>query len=177
MQAALRLQHTAVSASINRSANRRPSRREQLTLSLAYFCVGANAHYPLGAQDAVQLLHAAIIAPFFDIRVAYEPPYPQFARQPQIIPWPPVLPVVTVCTGLAVAVRAHGADEDEAVLPIWSGRMPESDPEKLKWHSARLGGKTLGEELGELHKAAGASEHCLVPRLCIGMLLCYTVLA
>lgn len=47
-------------------------------------------------------------------------------------------------------MRAHGADDDDAVLPIWSGRIPEADPEKVKFHSARLGGKTLGEELGEL---------------------------
>jgi hypothetical protein len=75
---------------------------------------------------------------------------------PKILPWPSVLPVVTVSPGLAVAVRAHGSDEDEAVLPIWSGRMPETDPEKLKWHSARLGGKTLGEELGKWgHSSCG----------------------
>ena len=51
--------------------------------------------------------------------------------------------------GLCVSVRAHGPDEDD-VLPIWTGRLPDApDPAKLPWHSAPLGGKTLGEELGK----------------------------
>lgn len=55
---------------------------------------------------------------------------------------------MAVFAGLTVAVRAHGPDEDD-VLPIWSGRMPEApDPSKLK-RTAPLGGKTLGEELGK----------------------------
>lgn len=51
---------------------------------------------------------------------------------------------------LVVAVRAHSqhyVDGDEEVLPIWSGRFDAPDPEKLKFHSPKLGGKTLGEEL------------------------------
>ena len=71
---------------------------------------------------------------------------------PSAPPAPPSLSC-TPQADLAVAVRAHGADDDDddddAVLPIWSGRIPEADPEKVKFHSARLGGKTLGEELGE----------------------------
>lgn len=52
---------------------------------------------------------------------------------------------------LCVVVKAHEEDEVE-FLPIWSGRLPEMDPEKVpKGHN--LGGKTLGEELGLLHDA------------------------
>lgn len=53
----------------------------------------------------------------------------------------------TCFAGLCVVVKAHEEDEVE-FLPIWSGRLPEMDPEKVpKGHN--LGGKTLGEELGK----------------------------
>lgn len=58
-------------------------------------------------------------------------------------------------------MRAHSqhyADGDEEVLPIWSGRFDAPDPEKLKFHSPKLGGKTLGEELGECCLLAAASD-------------------
>ncbi|KAF8066320.1 hypothetical protein HT031_002643 [Scenedesmus sp. PABB004] len=57
--------------------------------------------------------------------------------------------------GLAVRVRAH--DEADDVLPIFSGRLPEHDPEKLP-RGPQLGGKTLGEELSLLHDAYVADE-------------------
>lgn len=53
-------------------------------------------------------------------------------------------------------MRAHGqhfADGDEEVLPIWSGRFDAPDPEKIKFHSPKLGGKTLGEELELMQNA------------------------
>lgn len=46
-------------------------------------------------------------------------------------------------------MKAH--DEDEAVLPIWSGRFVEVDPEKVHHNAPKLGGKTLGEELTLMH--------------------------
>jgi hypothetical protein len=58
----------------------------------------------------------------------------------------------------AVTVVAHGLhhgghDDDEDVLPIWSGRLPEvPDPASLP-KSRPLGGKTMAEEL-ELIQAA-----------------------
>jgi hypothetical protein len=56
-----------------------------------------------------------------------------------------------------VAVRAHGADEDEP-LPIWSGRFEAPDPTKLH-PTAKLGGKTLGEELEIMQHAYVEEEH------------------
>lgn len=58
-----------------------------------------------------------------------------------------------------MAVRAHGADEDEP-LPIWSGRFEAPDPTKLH-PTAKLGGKTLGEELGEYQARLQLLEGCL----------------
>lgn len=43
-------------------------------------------------------------------------------------------------------MTAH--DEADDILPIWSGKLPEHDPEKLP-KARPLGGKTLGEELCE----------------------------
>lgn len=50
-----------------------------------------------------------------------------------------------------VLVKAHEEDEVE-FLPIWTGRLPELDPEKVP-RGHNLGGKTLGEELSLLHDA------------------------
>jgi hypothetical protein len=55
-----------------------------------------------------------------------------------------------------VVVKAHEEDEVE-FLPIWSGRLPELDPEKVpKGHN--LGGKTLGEELSECNLGHTATD-------------------
>jgi hypothetical protein len=64
-----------------------------------------------------------------------------------------------------VVVKAHEEDEVE-FLPIWTGRLPELDPEKVpKGHN--LGGKTLGEELGEckLLEEQVLAGHALVAQL------------
>lgn len=59
---------------------------------------------------------------------------------------------------LSVPVRAHGLhhgghDDDEDILPIWSGRLPEvPDPSSLP-RSRPMGGTTLGEELELIQKA------------------------
>lgn len=69
----------------------------------------------------------------------------------------PMLQVVAAACGDSIAltsavfgagmlvVKAH---EEEEVLPIWSGRVEVPDPETLH-RGPMLGGKTLGEELGE----------------------------
>lgn len=60
---------------------------------------------------------------------------------------------------LVVARHGHGFDEDEAVIPIWSGHFPDApDPEKLP-KAKPLGGKTLGEELTLIHDAMEKFEH------------------
>lgn len=73
--------------------------------------------------------------------------------------------------GLTVPVRAHGqhfADGDEEVLPIWSGRFEAPDPAKLK-RSAPLGGKTLGDELGERLCSCHVDELCSCCKWCLGL--------
>lgn len=134
MQATLRLQQRAVSASTRPHSRRFASRREQQatfrTILTASLCM---------QPVALSLPH-------------HRPkPQCQFGSgaRPQL---PAVLPLTPTHTGLVVPVRAHSqhyADGDEEVLPIWSGRFDAPDPEKLKFHSPKLGGKTLGEELGE----------------------------
>lgn len=60
--------------------------------------------------------------------------------------------------------------DDDEIIPIISGRMPSLEaPESLPKPKVMMGGKTIGEELGE-RSASGCSK-CFTPQSSISVVL------